>query len=280
VVVWKTMIQAVRRIGSIQLALVWFLASPPGMAGAEATATAIRELATNSDFRVRTQAALALGSSDDAKAVEPLCNALDDPKSAVRAAAAVALGRLAKGGADCLQARQEKETADSVKSAIEKAIQAVRAGGGGSPECTLDSKTRYYLSIGKTTDNTQRKNSKVAEVVRAALAKAIQRQKGFCVGPDGESKAAYLKRVAGYKQIRGLFLAPKVQAVEYEDDAATVRLEIAIMTFPERALKGTIPIKLTQQGDVKRSERAEDELFRAAAERAIDKLIKNIDRIE
>ena len=41
-----------------------------------------------------------------------------------------------------------------------------------------------------------------------------------------------------------------------------------------------IPVKLTQQGAVKKSEQAEDELFRMAVERAVEKLLKNIDRIE
>jgi HEAT repeat protein len=98
------MIQVLRHSCSVAIALALVLVSPLAMAGGDSTATAIRELATNSDFRVRTQAALSLGSSDDNKAVEPLCRALDDSKSAVRAAAAAALGKLGRGGTDCLSA--------------------------------------------------------------------------------------------------------------------------------------------------------------------------------
>jgi len=280
VVVCGVMIQVLRHGCSVAVALACLLVASLAMAGGDATATAIRELATNSDFRVRTQAALSLGASDDAKAVEPLCRALDDSKSAVRAAAAVALGKLAKGGVDCLSEREAKETVDSVKGAIQKAVEALRAGSGAASECVIDAKTRYYISIGKTLDNTERKKSKVAELVRSAIAKAILRQKGFCIGPDGETKAAYKKRISGSKRIRGLLLSPKIQAAEYQDDAVTVRFEIAILTFPEKALKGMLPVKLTQQGSVKKSERAEDELFRMAVERAVEKFLKNIDRIE
>lgn len=274
------MIQVLRHGCQLAVALALLMVSPLAMAGGDSTATAIRELATNTDFRVRTQAALSLGASDDAKAVEPLCRALDDSKSAVRAAAAAALGKLGKGGQDCLSEHEPKETTDSVKVAIQKAIKALESGSGGATECVIDSKTRYYVSIGKTLDNTQRKKSKVPELVRSALTKALLRQKGFCIGPDGETKAAYQKRISGKKQIRGLLLSPKMQAAEYQDDAVTVRFEIAILTFPEKALKGMIPVKLTQQGAVKKSEQAEDELFRMAVERAVEKLLKNIDRIE
>lgn len=249
------------------------------MAAAD-TATAIRELTTNPDFRVRTQAALSLGASDDAKAVEPLCRALDDGKSAVRAAAAAALGKLAKGGKECLEQREPKESTEAVKVAIQKAIAALALAGGAAPECVIDSGTRFYISIGKTSDNTGRQKSRVPEVVRAALAKALLQHKGFCVGPDGETKAAYQKRVAGKKQVRGLLLAPRIQAPEYDADTVTVRFEIAIFTFPDKALKGMIPVKLTQQGAVKKNEKSEDELIRMVVDRAVDKLLKNIERIE
>jgi hypothetical protein len=256
------------------------MAAPLAAAAGDATANAIREL-SNDDFRVRTQAALALGSTNDAKAVQPLCSALADSKSAVRAAAAAALGKLALGGEECLSQREPVEQSDTVKAAIQKAIVAVRSGSGSQgAECVIDANTRFYISIGKTSDATQRKKSRVPELVRATIAKALSKQRGYCVGPDGETKAAYLKRVGNRKQIRGLMLSPKIQAAEYQDDAVTVRFEIAILTFPEKALKGMIPVKLTQQGSVKKSEQAEDELFRMAVERAVEKLLKNIERID
>lgn len=259
--------------------LLCCLASSPAMAAGDATATAIRELSTNTDFRVRTQAALSLGASDDAKAVEPLCRALDDAKSAVRAAAAAALGKLAKGGKDCLVQREATEPTEAVKVAIKKAIAAVTQAEGGASECVVDANTRFYVSIGKTTDNTGRQKSRVPELVRSALIKAVSRNKGFCIGPEGESKSAYQKRVAG-KKIRGLLLAPRIQAPEYEADAVTVRFEIAIFTFPDKVLKGMIPVKLTQQGAIKKNEKGEDELIRMVVERAVEKLLKNIERID
>src|SRR4051794_28594883 len=48
----------------------------------------------DSDPRVRTSAALALGASNEDNAVEPLCGGLDDKEDVVRQAAAVAMKRL------------------------------------------------------------------------------------------------------------------------------------------------------------------------------------------
>src|SRR5689334_1980745 len=63
------------------------------------------------DFRVRTNAALALGSTNDEAAVSPLCGGLDDPNDVVRQAAAAGLKRLAKpSAAGCLKRRAEIES--------------------------------------------------------------------------------------------------------------------------------------------------------------------------
>src|SRR5688572_7268425 len=69
----------------------------------------IDTLKNGADFRVRTQAALALGASKNQGAVAPLCSGLSDPNTTVRAAAALALGKLALGGTECLTARLNTE---------------------------------------------------------------------------------------------------------------------------------------------------------------------------
>jgi hypothetical protein len=276
------MISALRLVLGLTIFIAALSVSSSAWAGGDSMATAIHELENNQDFRVRTQAALSLGASGEARAIDPLCRALDDSKAAVRAAAAAALGKLALGGVECLEQRQAKETTDSVKSAVVRALQSVRANAGGSAfvEGVVDASTRFYISIGKTADNTQRKKSRVHEVVRAALVKSLLRQKGFTVGPDGETKPQYQKRIAGKKGIKGLLISPKVQSPEYGTDSVTVRFEIAILTYPDKALKGMIPVKLTQQGSVKKNDATEDELIAMAVERAVEKLLKNIERID
>ena len=76
------------------------------------------------DFRVRTNAALALGATNDDAAVNPLCGALEDGSEVVRQASAVALKRLLRASSlACLKRRLDAEKNDSVKLQISRAVE-------------------------------------------------------------------------------------------------------------------------------------------------------------
>src|SRR5260370_42340346 len=78
------------------------------------------------DFRVRTNAALALGATNDDDAVAPLCAGLADPSEVVRQAVSVAIKRLARSSSlDCLRKRVGVETNAAVKLQIQRAIEAI-----------------------------------------------------------------------------------------------------------------------------------------------------------
>src|SRR5882672_1845306 len=114
------------------------------------------------DFRVRTNAALALGATDSDDSIPPLCGALDDPSEVVRQAVAVAIKRLARPSArDCLARRAAIETNASVKLQIKRAIDALDAasagsGGGEAPVAANAANAKYYVSVSKITNNTTR----------------------------------------------------------------------------------------------------------------------------
>src|SRR4051794_19439286 len=114
--------RAMRRLGLAALtAGLGFVAARPAFAEPPVdVGRLVQNLASGSDFRIRTQAALALGASKSASAVEPLCAGLADTNATVRAASAAALGRLHLGGTECLQKRLANEASDTVKSAIVK----------------------------------------------------------------------------------------------------------------------------------------------------------------
>src|SRR5262245_45547724 len=86
-----------------------FLISRPSL-GDDAVDRASGQLKNGDDFRVRTQAALALGASKSKRAVDPLCRGLEDSNQTVRAASAAALGKLKQGGEDCLSKRLDNES--------------------------------------------------------------------------------------------------------------------------------------------------------------------------
>jgi hypothetical protein len=234
------------------------------------------QLSSSDDFRVRTQAALALGSSKSKRAVDPLCKGLDDSSTAVRAAAAAALGKLKLGGAKCLERRLGDEPNASVKASIKKAIELVGSGS----EPALTSKTKYYVMIGKTTDKTGRGEGPVDKIVRKAMAGGAANQEGYVVAPDDETPAQATKRLAKFKQVKAFYLLPKVAQPSYAGGKLTIKVEIAIFTYPGKALKGMIPVKLTQQDVASEDTESENELIKMAAESALEKFAKNAERIE
>jgi hypothetical protein len=258
------------------LAALVLLAAAAPVRGADKLDKLVEQLASSDDFRVRTQAALALGAAKSKRAVEPLCKGLEDSSTAVRAAAAAALGKLKLGGAKCLERRLDDEPNASVKASIKKAIALVSAGA--EPELT--SKTKYYVAIGKTTDKTGRADGAIDRIVRKAMASGASNREGYVVAPEEETPALAGKRLAKFKQVKAFYLLPKVAAPVYSGGNLTIKFEIAIFTYPGKALKGMIPVKLTQQDVSSEDTASEDELIKAAVESALEKFAKNADRIE
>jgi hypothetical protein len=233
-------------------------------------------LSRSADFRVRTQAALALGATGDKAAVSPLCSALEDPNATVRAASAAALGRLVLGGEDCLEERLEDEASGSVKSVIEKAIARIRSGGGP----VLSEASRYYVAIAETTDKTGRKKGEVHAMVRAAMASAAGQSDGYALAPDGETPQQAKQVLSKFKKLQPFYVWPKVSPPEYGGGNLMIRLEISVFTYPGKALKGTIPLKLTMPDVRPGDTESENDLIRMAASKVFEKFVANAARFE
>ena len=231
----------------------------------------IYNLANSEDFRVRTQAALALGASKNQRAVAPLCSALADLNTTVRAASAAALGRLAQSaGKECLQKRLGEESSDVVKATIQKALDVIKNGGGAEP--LFVSETKLYISIGKTSDKTGRGTGEVDGIVRAAMTAKIGGTPGCLAAPSGETKELAKKRLAAHAGVKGFFLSPVVTA-EYTGDGLKVKIDVAMATYPDNAVFGNFSLFLKQAGVAPGSTAEENELIYAAAERAIAKFV-------
>lgn len=255
-------------------ALVLFVTAP---AQAQDKVTKLaKQLRSAEDFRVRTQAALALGASKSKSAVKPLCDGLEDSSATVRAASAAALGKLKKGGKSCLEKQLDDETSKSAKASIKKAIALLDA----AAEPTITASTRFYVAIGKVVDKSGRKGKSIEKLVRESMAKAAENLEGYAMAPDGETETAAKKRLAKHKQLKGFMLSPKIAAPRYADGSLSVKIEVAILTWPGKNLKGSIPVKLTQQDVSEKDESSEDELIKMASERAIEKFAQNVERIQ
>jgi hypothetical protein len=230
----------------------------------------IYNLANSEDFRVRTQAALALGASKSERATPPLCAALGDSNTTVRAASAAALGRLALGsGRDCLEKRLNVETSDVVKATITKALEVIKSGGGAEPAFVND--TRYYIAIGKTTDKTGRGTAEVDGIVRAAMTAKVGQTAGFLAAPANESATDAKRRLGAHAGVKGFFLSPGVAPPDYSNGNLKVKIEVAMLSYPEKNLLGSYSVNLTEPGVSPGSTQNENDLLKMAAERAVDK---------
>jgi hypothetical protein len=231
----------------------------------------IYNLANNEDFRVRTQAALALGASKSERAVTPLCSALEDSNTTVRAASAAALGRLGlSAGQVCLEKRLANEPSDVVKTTIQKAIAVIKGGGGGA-EPVFGSDSKFYVSIGKTTDKTGRTGAEIDNIVRSAMTGKVGQTAGFVAAPNSETPADAKKRLAKHTGVKGWFLSPSVAPPDYSNGNLKVKIEVAMLSYPEKNLVGSYSVNLTEPGVSPGSTENENDLIRMCAERAIDK---------
>ncbi len=232
----------------------------------------IYNLANSDDFRVRTQAALALGASKSERALAPLCSALADANITVRAASAAALGRLAQRAAQgCLEKRLGVESSDVVKTTIQKALDAIKTGGAGGAEPAFSADTKYYIAIGKTTDKTARGTPEVDGIVRTAMTSKIAQTSGLLAAPAGETPAEAKRRLGKHPAVKGFFLSPGINAPDYANGNLKIKIEVAMLSYPDKNLLGSFSFFLTEPDVQPGSTENENDLIRTVAERAVDK---------
>jgi hypothetical protein len=226
------------------------------------------------DFRVRTNAALQLGSTGDVGAVQPLCGGLDDSSDVVRSASAVALKRLAKSEAlPCLKKHKDTERSDDVKLQIARAIEGLEGGGGGgggddAPKFV--STAKFYVSVSAITNNTGRPQSDVERVVASAIKAKLNASPDYQLAPKQESQEAARGVISKRKFKNAYYLGIKVEPFDYSGGNLRVRVSISIQSYPGRDLRGEVPVGLTQTGVRPGDKGAEDNLMNMAATKCVE----------
>ncbi len=229
------------------------------------------------DFRVRTNAALALGTTDSDDAIAPLCTALDDPSEVVRQGVAVALKRLARASSrDCLQRRSSVETSANVKTQIKKALDALAAGGsgGGETPSASNANAKYYVSLSKITNNTARSSADVQRIVGGAITSKLAELGEYQLAPIGESNEA-AKAALSKRQLKGYYLGVSVDKLDYSDGNLRVHVKIAVFSYPGRDLRGEVPAGATLPGAQPGDSSAEEQLMSVVAARAAELFAQN-----
>lgn len=263
------------------LAMAALLASPQNASADPRTAFLLEQLKSD-DYRVRTQAALALGASGDEAAVQPLCATLKDAKASVKAAAASALGKLGKAsGLVCLEAAAAKEFTPTVKSQMKTAIEELKvattpAGLQKPPPPGKDSK--YYVAI-EVTNKTSRPMTEIEPIIRAAAQSKLLSQKGYAVAPKGETTVSG-GQIVKSKNLKGFLLIATVDPPAYDSGGNLKQVvRLTVWSYPGKALKGEFALKLTQSNTAKGDKNAEDNLMKLSVESAIDNFLKTADTL-
>ncbi|MDX2051120.1 MAG: HEAT repeat domain-containing protein [Polyangiaceae bacterium] len=244
---------------------------PVEVGAAETVVRLTKRLGQEKDFRVRTQAALALGSSKSAAAVKPLCSALADPNATVRAAAAAALSKLNRGGVDCLARRLSAESNDRVRASLKRALATLE------PGPTIDASSKYYVTLAEAKaggSEGDARNTLLCSTMRQA-AKSVS---GLVLAPQGEVAARATELLRKHKQLRGFYLAPKVFAPKYQSGSLKVKVEIAVFSYPAQSLLGSFSVDLTTQAASEGDTETENTLIKMLAERALKKFTTNAEQ--
>lgn len=231
----------------------------------------IDQLKNNDDYRVRTQAALALGASGEDGAVSPLCSAItSDSNVSVQVASAAALGKLGKpSGLTCLQGLQGKISQASVKAQIEKSIASLQGSSGGSS--APGAGTKYYVAI-QVTNKTNRSASDIDSVVRSAIVAKLQGKGGYAIAPKSETPAQAGSIVKG--KMKGFKLVVAVDQPVYSGSDVGVTLHVSMFDYPNSALKAEFTPKGSTEAQGKDDKEGEKLIIKDCAERAADSFAK------
>lgn len=259
---------------SVRFALVLLLSGHLALAGDRLVELATK-LKSDKDFRVRTQAALALGVSQSDRAVPPLCDALADANETVRAASAAALGKLRRGGLECINRRLSTEQHPKVKDMLAKALRRLEQPA--APIIGPD--TRYYVAIGPTTNKTPGTDGDIEWMVRDALNRELAKEKSLAVAPSDETAAQAEKVLARHKGLKSIYIWPKLQASD-EGGALNFKLTFTLFSYPDKALKGSLAQNASMPGARSSDAEALQQLVDAAAPLIVAKFLSNVGRLE
>jgi HEAT repeats len=205
-----------------------------GVAAADADARwsfLVRQLASAQDPRARVQAAMALGATEEASALAPLCAALRDSDPLVRAAVAKSLPSLHEPGAlDCLLAHGQ-DADPLARAEVAQAVASVRALAERSPRISV-----AVLPVADASDPP-------ADPALLALARTRLQNRLRWMGAEvaSEPEDRSVARAAMTRaQLRGFQLRTRLV-----HRGSEVSLTVVCLTYPEQEVLGEVTGRAT-----------------------------------
>jgi hypothetical protein len=108
----------------------------------------------------------------------------------------------------------------------------------------------------------------VPGLVRQGMSKAASSLSAFAVAPSSETPDQAKAVFSKHAQLKGFYLAPKLSVI-YAGGRLTVRLSVAMLTYPDKNVIGQFSKTMATPGVDKPDPSVEDELIELAAEAAM-----------
>jgi hypothetical protein len=220
------------------------------------------------DHRVRIDAALKLGTSDDADAVAPLCGCLSDTSETelVRVACAAALGKLNKPGRNECLTKNANDTSAKVKAQVAAAQKTA------GPVSTTTSApqivcsgapgpgvAKYYVGV-VVTNKTKRPDAELVPALRQEFGCKLRSYGRFKLATDTDAKA--IGAVVAKEKLQGYLLTLTVEPTKVDGKTVRVAMKLLVTTHTGD-LKGELGKQLAIAGAPTTA--LEDELLRTGA---------------
>ncbi len=210
----------------------------------------MRMLSNSAQFRVRAQAALALGSQKpDAQIVRALGSALGDEHPAVRAASAAALERLNDPSAVPALRRAQRDSDAAVRSAVRSALATLDRPAPTEPTPVPGSRGEplYYVGVGLPGSQVGLGRAALSEL-RSFLVAKVAELEGVQLAPEQEDRRA-AERVIRERKLVGFFLDGSVTSIEVRPDGAVrAQVSLIVASYPARDIRAMLSGAATVSG--------------------------------
>jgi hypothetical protein len=213
----------------------------------------IKLLQGSSQFRVRAQAAISLGTVESSSVtMAALSAALKDVHPAVRAAAASSLGRIGDSSSLSALRALERDVEEPVRSAARASIERLANAQPPTqkePPPAEDGPVLYYVSVAEPSA------TRVSSLDHAALGKArafikerVGQIQGVVVAPDSEDSQA-AERVLKKRRLKGFYIDSSIVSIEKKQSGATrVAVSVIVATYPGRDMRAIMQGAATVTG--------------------------------
>ncbi len=243
----------------------------------------VRILESDMDFRVRVQAAFALGNTRDAAALDPLVRALADPNPAVRAASAAGLARLGNPRALTALRNLNRDSSAAVRLQAEHAIRQISERGAASPVPTAApvppggfggvggvyprfviaptessvawGSVRYVVFVGSLENRSGYQGPQLTVALRREVSSNLHAQRNLAVLDDANNVPADHVREITRRHLPKLRLDGALRSVNRRTVSRqlSIRCEVSFMLLdePERVMRGILNGAATGSDDVR-----------------------------